>query len=156
MSSSLKRMAVAAAFLAGATGLVACGDDSGSSASTQASTATTTGGATTAGGSGSTAAGGGGVNPSAFTSDFSAMAALKSVASSGKGMVGVLLPDTASSARYVSFDAPYLAKAFEAAGLTSSQYKIDNAQGSASRMASQADADITQGASVLLVDPLDS
>jgi len=32
----------------------------------------------------------------------------------------VLLPDTSSSARYVSFDAPYLAKAFEAAGLAES------------------------------------
>src|SRR4051812_1161720 len=101
MSSSLKRMAVAAALLAGATALVACGDDSGSSSATQASTATTANTATTAGGAttsaGSSATGSGGANPSSFTSDFSATAALKSVASSGKGMVGVLLPDTSSS-----------------------------------------------------------
>jgi D-xylose transport system substrate-binding protein len=70
-------------------------------------------------------------------------------------MVGVLLPDTTTSARYVEFDAPYLTKAFEAAGLKSSQFKVDNAQGSASTMQSQAEADITAGASVLLVDPLD-
>jgi D-xylose transport system substrate-binding protein len=71
-------------------------------------------------------------------------------------MIGVLLPDTASSARYVSFDAPYLKTAFETAGLTSSQYKIDNAQGSDATELTQAQADITAGASVLLMDGLDS
>jgi D-xylose transport system substrate-binding protein len=84
------------------------------------------------------------------------MAQLKSVASAGKGLVGVLLPDSTSSARYESFDRPYLTKALEAAGLSSSDIKIDNAQGSASTMQTQAEADITQGASVLLVDALDS
>jgi D-xylose transport system substrate-binding protein len=84
------------------------------------------------------------------------MAKLKSLASSGKGLIGVLLPDTTSSARYVTFDAPYLKRAFEAAGLTATQFKIDNAQGSASTMQTQAEADITAGASVLLVDALDS
>jgi D-xylose transport system substrate-binding protein len=84
------------------------------------------------------------------------MAQLKSVASQGHGLIGVLLPDTTSSARYESFDRPYLTKAFEAAGLTTSDFKIDNAQGSASTMQTQAEADITQGATVLLVDALDS
>jgi D-xylose transport system substrate-binding protein len=82
------------------------------------------------------------------------MAVLKSIANQGKGLVGVLLPDTTTSTRYVSFDAPYLTKAFQAAGFT--QFKIDNAQGSATTMQTQAEADITQGASVLIVDPLDS
>jgi D-xylose transport system substrate-binding protein len=91
----------------------------------------------------------------ALTPDFAAMAALKPLAAEGKGLVGVLLPDTTTSARYVQYDAPYLKKAFEAAGLTSAQYKIDNAQGSASTMQSQAEADITAGATVLLVDALD-
>ena len=95
------------------------------------------------------------VSASAFTSDFSEMKKLKGLASEGKGMVGVLLPDTTSSARYVEFDAPYLKDAFQAAGLSSSDYKIDNAQGSTSTMQQQAEADITAGASVLLVDPLD-
>ena len=95
------------------------------------------------------------VSASDFTVDFSVMGQLKGLASEGKGMVGVLLPDTTSSARYVEFDAPYLKKAFEAAGLKSNQFKIDNAQGSASTMQQQAEADITAGASVLLVDPLD-
>src|SRR5439155_24382483 len=35
------------------------------------------------------------------------------------------------------------------------QFKIDNAQGSVSTMQQQAEADITAGASVLLIDPLD-
>jgi D-xylose transport system substrate-binding protein len=93
---------------------------------------------------------------SSFTVDFSAMNQLKSLASQGKGLIGVLLPDTTSSARYETFDRPYLQKAFEAAGLSSSQFKIDNAQGSASTMQTQAEADITNGASVLLIDALDS
>jgi D-xylose transport system substrate-binding protein len=96
------------------------------------------------------------ISATSFTSDFSVMASLKSLASSGHGMIGVLLPDTASSARYVSFDAPYLTTAFQKAGLTSSQYKIDNAQGSDATELTQAQADITAGASVLLMDGLDS
>jgi D-xylose transport system substrate-binding protein len=87
--------------------------------------------------------------------DFSEMAKLKDLASEGKGMIGVLLPDTTTSARYVQYDAPFLKKAFETAGLSSDQYKIDNAHGSTSTMQQQAEADITAGASVLLVDPLD-
>src|SRR5204863_9373264 len=77
------------------------------------------------------------------------------LAGEGKGLVGVLLPDTTTSARYVQYDAPFLKKAFQTAGLTSSQFKIDNAHGSTSTMQQQAEADITAGASVLLVDPLD-
>ena len=87
--------------------------------------------------------------------DFSEMAKLKDLASEGKGMIGVLLPDTTTSARYVQYDAPFLKKAFETAGLSSDQYKIDNAHGSVSTMQQQAEADMTAGASVLLVDPLD-
>jgi D-xylose transport system substrate-binding protein len=84
------------------------------------------------------------------------MGQLKSLASQGKGLVGVLLADTTTSTRYASYDAPYLAKAFQAAGLSTSQYKIDNAQGSAATMQTQAEADITAGATVLVVDAIDS
>src|SRR5262245_25752378 len=90
-----------------------------------------------------------------LTADFSAMTKLKPLASEGKGMIGVLLPDTTTSTRYVQYDAPNLTRAFKAAGLTSSQFKIDNAHGSTSTMQQQAEADINAGASVLLVDPLD-
>lgn len=91
-----------------------------------------------------------------FGADFSAMEQLKPLADMGEGMIAVLLPDTTTSARYVTFDAPYLEQAFKAAGLDESQFKIDNAQGSAATMQTQAEAAMTAGASVLLVDPLDS
>ena len=40
------------------------------------------------------------ISADSFTADFSAMAQLESLASQGKGMIGVLLPDTTTSARY--------------------------------------------------------
>jgi len=83
------------------------------------------------------------------------MATLKSLAATGKGNVAVLLPDTVSSARYTEFDAPYLTQALAAAGLTASQYSVQNAQGSDATELSQAQAAITKGASVLIMDPFD-
>ena len=53
---------------------------------------------------------------SSFTADFSYMQNLKPLTAAGKGKVGVILPDTTSSTRYVDFDAPYLKQAFDAAG----------------------------------------
>jgi D-xylose transport system substrate-binding protein len=96
------------------------------------------------------------VDVNKFTADFAAMKALQGLAAQGKGKIGVLLPDTTTSTRYVQYDAPNLTKAFEAAGLSSSDFKITNAQGSVSTMQQQAEADITDGASVLLVDPIDT
>jgi D-xylose transport system substrate-binding protein len=93
------------------------------------------------------------ISATSFTQDFSAMAKLKSVAAAGKGNIGVLLPDTVTSARYVEFDAPLLTKAFQTAGLTSSQFSVQNAHGSNTTQFTQAQADITNGASVLIVDP---
>jgi D-xylose transport system substrate-binding protein len=95
------------------------------------------------------------IDAGSFTADFSVMAQLKDLAAQGTGLIGVLLPDTTTSTRYTQYDAPFLAKAFEAAGLTPDQYKITNAQGDAGTMQSQAEADINAGASVLLIDPLD-
>ena len=93
---------------------------------------------------------------SSFTQDFSYMPKLKDLVGAGHGMVGVILPDTTSSARYVAFDAPYLKQAFDGAGYTSSQYKIDNAQGVEAQQLAIAQADITAGATVLIMDPLNS
>jgi D-xylose transport system substrate-binding protein len=138
-----KRTAVVAVALGVALTAAACGSSSKPSSS-NTTVAGTTGGATTP------------PELSSFTVDFSAMTKLKDLASQGKGLVGVLLPDTTTSTRYETFDRPYLTKAFEAAGLTSSQFKVDNAQGSASTMQTQAEADITNGATVLLIDALDS
>ena len=144
MRLSVKRAGALSAALLIGTALAACG-----SSSKKSSSSASTGPSTTSSAPAS-------VSADSFTSDFAAMSLLKSVASSGKGLVGVLLPDTTTSARYVSFDAPYLTKAFQTAGLSPSQFKVDNAQGSASTMQTQAEADITQGATVLLVDALDS
>src|ERR1700733_14003023 len=91
-----------------------------------------------------------------FTNNFAAMKSLTSLAKSGKGKVAVILPDTVSSARYTQFDAPYLTKAFQTAGLSSSQFSIQNAQGSDSTQLTDAQSAVTAGASVLVVDPLDS
>jgi len=84
------------------------------------------------------------------------MAGLKPVVSAGKGTIAVILPDTVSSTRYVEFDAPYLNQAVTAAGLSSSDFTIQNALGSDATEFSMAQSAITKGASVLVVDPLDS
>jgi len=84
------------------------------------------------------------------------MAGLKSVTSAGKGSVTVILPDTVSSTRYVEFDAPYLKQAFAAAGLSTSDLTVENALGSDATQLSMAQSAVTKGASVLVVDPLDS
>ena len=96
------------------------------------------------------------VSDSTFNTSFSTMKYLKSIAHKGKGSIAVILPDTVSSARYTEFDAPYLKDAFKAAGLSSKQYIIQNAQGSQTTQYTDAQADITRGAKVLLLDPLDS
>ena len=96
------------------------------------------------------------ISAKSFTRTFTAMAALKPLAAQGKGNVAVILPDTVSSARYTEFDAPYLTKALQTAGLSSSQFTVQNAQGSAATELSMAQTAITKGASVLIMDPLDS
>jgi D-xylose transport system substrate-binding protein len=95
------------------------------------------------------------ISASSFTNNFTAMSALKSLASQGKGKVAAILPDTTSSTRYVEFDEPDLKKALAAAGLPSSDIIVQNAQGSDSTFVTDAQADITNGASVLMIDPED-
>src|SRR5215469_4612029 len=69
--------------------------------------------------------------------------------------VGVILPDTTSSVRWVDFDAPYLNAAFADAGYTQQQFRIDNAQGSDATELTLATADINLGAKLLIMTPLD-
>ena len=101
------------------------------------------------------------VTVSSFTSDIaSTMSQFKSLTeyatqNSNSLQVGVILPDTTSSTRYVDFDAPYLTDAFADAGYTTSQFRIDNAQGSDATELDDATADINLGAKVLVMDPLD-
>jgi D-xylose transport system substrate-binding protein len=91
-----------------------------------------------------------------FTNNFSAMKQLKSLAKSGKGKVAAIMPDTVSSTRYVEFDQPDIKKALLAAGLSSSNIIIQNALGSDATQLTDAQTDITNGATVLLIDPFDS
>jgi D-xylose transport system substrate-binding protein len=69
--------------------------------------------------------------------------------------VGVILPDTTSSVRWVDFDQPYLNDAFADAGYTQAQYRIDNAEGSDATELNDATADINLGAKILIMCPLD-
>jgi len=102
------------------------------------------------------ASGASGLTVGSFDASFAAMAQLAAVTSAGSGLVGVILPDTTTSARYTSYDLPYLKQAFTAAGYASTDFKIDNAAGTATTELALAQADITAGAKVLLVDPIDS
>lgn len=96
------------------------------------------------------------ISAHSFTPDFSAMAQLRGLVAKGKGKIGVVLPETTTSARYTSFDEPYLKEAFAKAGLKPDQYIITNAQGSEANQLTQAQSMISQGATVLLVDPISS
>jgi D-xylose transport system substrate-binding protein len=96
------------------------------------------------------------ISPSQFTNTFAVMKLLKPLAKAGKGKVAAILPDTVSSTRYVEFDAPDITKALKTAGLSSSQFVVQNALGSDATQLTDAQTDITNGATVLLVDPLDS
>jgi D-xylose transport system substrate-binding protein len=121
----------------------ACSSSSSSSASSTASSTASAGASVT-------------ISLAQLTRTFAAMSTLKPLASQGKGNVAVILPDTVSSARYTEFDAPYLSQALATAGLSPSQYSVVNAQGSDATELSDAQEAITKGASVLIMDPLDS
>jgi D-xylose transport system substrate-binding protein len=96
------------------------------------------------------------VSATTFTTSYSTMKLLKPIVKKGKGSIEVILPDTVSSTRYTEFDAPSLTEAFIKAGLTFSQFRIQNAQGSDATELTDAQAAISSGARVLVVDPLDS
>lgn len=67
--------------------------------------------------------------------------------------VGVILPDTKSSARWETADRKYLEEAFQAAGV---DYDIQNAQGDKTQFQTIADQMITSGVNVLMIVNLDS
>jgi D-xylose transport system substrate-binding protein len=143
---SVTKTAAAAAIVASAALVVAaCGSSGGGSGS---------GSSTSPSASSSMAV------PQITTSDlnnsFSAMTTLKPLVAEGKGKVEVILPDTVSSTRYVEFDKPYLTQAFTKAGLPTSDFTVQNALGVDATQFSDAQTAITNGASVLVVDPLDS
>lgn len=125
--------------------VVGCGSSKSSS-----TTSTSSGSSTAATGPTPT------VSADSFTNDFSAMAQLKSLAAEGKGKIAAILPDTTSSTRYVEFDQPDIKKALLAAGVPASDIIIQNAQKSDSTFLTDAQTDITNGASIILSDPEDS
>ncbi len=73
--------------------------------------------------------------------------------SSGGGKVGFILPDSASSDRWESFDRPLIEAACEEAGI---ECLIQNAEGDKANMATIADQMITEGVGVLAIVNLDS
>ena len=70
-----------------------------------------------------------------------------------EGSIWVLLPDSASSARWETDDRRFFEQAFDAAGV---EYNIVNAEGDARTQQTQAEQAITAGAKVILIVNLDS
>jgi D-xylose transport system substrate-binding protein len=139
-----------------ALGLAVSAVAAGCGSSSSSTTTTTSSAATSATSTSSAGTSTPGISVTSFTSDFSAMNALRPLAAAGKGKVAAILPDTTSSTRYVEFDAPYLKKAAAAAGLPSGDMTVENALGSDSTFITDAESAITNGATVLLIDPEDS
>ncbi len=83
----------------------------------------------------------------------SAASAAGGSGAAGTGKVGVILPDTKSSARWETQDRPNLEAAFKAAGV---DYDIQNANGDKAQMATIADQMIANGVTVLAIVNLDS
>ncbi|MEV6859563.1 substrate-binding domain-containing protein [Streptosporangium subroseum] len=100
---------------------------------------------------GLTACGGDGATTAAPSDAASSGSASAPAAVAGK--VGVILPDSKSSARWETADRKYLEEAFKAAGVA---YDIQNAQGDKTQFQTIADQMITNGATVLMIVNLDS
>ncbi|MGI8590299.1 MAG: substrate-binding domain-containing protein, partial [Nakamurella sp.] len=173
------RLKTSAAFglvLAGTLVVAACGGSSTPAAPSTTSSAATsaaavspaktsgamTSGAMTSGAMTSGAMTSGAMTSGAMTSGAMTSGAMTSGAmtsgpamSGGKisGKVGVILPDTKSSARWETQDKPVLEAAFKAAGVDAI---VQNAQGDAGNMSTIADQMITQGVKVLAIVNLDN
>jgi len=87
------------------------------------------------------------------SSSAAAGGAASSSPAAAKGKVGVILPDSASSARWETADRPLLKQAFDAAGVDSD---IQNAGGDVNKFQSIADGMISSGVKALLIVNLDS
>ncbi|UGT42373.1 substrate-binding domain-containing protein [Nocardia yamanashiensis] len=71
----------------------------------------------------------------------------------GKGTVGVILPETATSARWESFDKPMLQEALRAEGFDAD---VQNAQGDVQKFSTLADGMIAKGVKVLVIASINS
>ncbi len=122
----LKTTAVLGLVAAGSLLLAACGSSSSSTTSSTSAAAPAASGSSSAAGS---------------------------AAAGTTGKIGVILPDTKSSARWETQDRPNLEAAFKKAGVA---YDIQNANGDKAAMATIADGMIANGATVLAIVNLDS
>jgi D-xylose transport system substrate-binding protein len=96
--------------------------------------------------------GGGGSNTGTNTTPAGGGTTSTSSGGGGGPQVGVILPDTTTSNRYTLYDAPLLTKAFKDAGISA---LVQNAHGSNDTFVADAQAMISQGVKVLLIDPAD-
>ena len=129
----LKTPAVLGLVAAGSLLLAACGSSSDTASSTTSAAASSAASSSAAASSAGSSAAGGGATTT--------------------GKVGVILPDTKSSARWETQDRPALEAAFKEAGVESD---IQNANGDAAAMATIADQMIANGATVLAIVNLDN
>ena len=83
----------------------------------------------------------------------SAAPAESSSSAAPAGKVGVILPDSASSARWETADRKFLTEAFDAAGVESD---IQNANGDKTKFATLCDQFVSGGVAVLMIVNLDS
>jgi D-xylose transport system substrate-binding protein len=96
------------------------------------------------------------ISINSFTNSFSGMSVLKPIVAEGKGKIAAIMPDTTSSTRYEEFDQPDIKKALLAAGMPASDIITpQNAQKSDTTFMTDVEADISNGATVILIDPED-
>ncbi|WP_328458784.1 MULTISPECIES: sugar ABC transporter substrate-binding protein [unclassified Amycolatopsis] len=86
------------------------------------------------------------------TGSSSASSSAPAAAGGASGKVGVILPETASSARWEAFDKPMLQAALTAQGF---EADIQNAQGDAQKFTTLADGFISSGVKALIIAPSD-
>ncbi|MEV4314655.1 substrate-binding domain-containing protein [Actinocrispum sp. NPDC049592] len=98
-----------------------------------------------------TACGANSANPPASSGTSSASTGGSSAGGGTK--VGVILPETATSARWEGFDKPMIQEAMKAQGLDAD---VQNAQGDVTKFTTLADGMITQGVKVLVIASINS
>ncbi|MGV9366472.1 sugar ABC transporter substrate-binding protein [Amycolatopsis sp. NPDC003731] len=86
------------------------------------------------------------------TGSNSASSSAPAAGGGASGKVGVILPETASSARWEAFDKPMLQAALSAQGF---EADVQNAQGDAQKFSTLADGFISSGVKVLIIAPSD-
>jgi D-xylose transport system substrate-binding protein len=121
--------------------LTACGNNS-AGGSSSSSTAAAAGGACPAIGAGLSSA------ASGASSTVTPQSVMTQLGSANGTKVGVILPETATSARWEGFDHPYLQAALTQEGFSPI---IENAQGDSQKFAQIADSMLSQGVKVLII-----